>query len=121
VRVAYVYKGAIREGNIITVSLPGGKVGFDDGSTAEIRTPWFKKMMNGKAYVLFLTATSRPKVFVTTGEAQGIFEIPTTAKGLRIVQAHTGVPNDPIWKYQGKDVRDFLKELRRITRKPLKS
>lgn len=119
VRVMYVYKGAAREGDIVTVSLPGGRVGFDDGSTAEIRTSWFKKMMDGKAYALFLTATPRPGIFVTTGEAQGLFEVPKRAEDGMIVQAHTGLLNDPVAKYHNGDAREFFKELRRVTGKRL--
>jgi hypothetical protein len=39
VKVEYVYKGNLRESDIITISLPGGMVKFEDGSTAEVRTP----------------------------------------------------------------------------------
>jgi hypothetical protein len=120
VRVMYVYKGALREQSTITVSLPGGRVAFEDGSTAEIRTSWLKKMMNGKAYALFLTESSRPGIFVTTGEAQGIFEIPKMAKDNPVIQTHSGLRNDPIGRYQNTDARQFLKELRRVTGKDLK-
>ena len=120
VRVMYVYKGRLQEGDVITVSLPGGRVSFEDGSVAEVRTPWFKKMMNGKAYALFLAPSARSRVFATTGEAQGVFEIPMTEKDKTPVQSSVGLPNDPMWKYHGKDAKDFLKELRRVTGKPLK-
>jgi hypothetical protein len=121
VKVMYVYKGALQKDSTITVSLPGGRVMFDDGSMAEVRTPWFKKMMNGKAYALFLTATPRSGVFATTGEAEGLFEVPMTEKDtVTTVQTHTGIPNDPIWKYHGKDAKEFFKELRRATGKPIK-
>jgi hypothetical protein len=122
VQVAYVYKGALREGDTINVSLPGGKVAFEDGSTAEIRTPWFRKMMNGKAYVLFLNqSTPRADRFVTTGEAQGLFEIPTTPQESRTVRPSTGLPNDSMSKYSTMNVKDFFRELRKVTNKPLKS
>ena len=120
VKIMYVYKGSLQEGNTITVSLPGGRVAFDDGSTAEIRTSWFKKMMSGTAYALFLRATPRSGVFVTTGEAQGLFEIPKTVQDNQMIQTHTGLPNDPIWRYHRADARTFFKELRRVTGKPLK-
>ncbi len=116
VRVEYVYKGAVQEGSTITVSLPGGSWVFDDGSEAEVRTPWFKKMQNGKAYALFLNSSSRSDLFVTTGEAQGLFEIPTT-KDSTFVKVQSGLPQDPVWKYQNADVKTFLKELRKVTGK----
>jgi hypothetical protein len=116
VKVEYVYKGALREGDTITVSLPGGKVMFEDGSTAEVRTPWFKKMENGKTYALFLSPNGRSGSFVTTGEAQGLFEIPTT-KDSSAVKTHSGLLTDPMWKYHNTDVKAFLRELRRATKK----
>jgi hypothetical protein len=116
VRVEHVYKGTFNEGSTVTVSLPGGRIGFADGSTAEVRTPWFKKMETGKAYALFLTGGGRNGTFVTTGNAQGLFEIPTT-KYSRAVQTHSGNPGDPIWKYNGMDVKAFLAELRQASGK----
>lgn len=120
VRVEYVYKGKLHEGSVVIVSLPGGRVKFDDGSTAEVSTPWLKKMQNGKTYALFLTEESQQEAFVTTGDAQGIFEIPTTPD-VKVVQSHSGVAGDNVRKYQGMDVKSFLKELRQATGKPLKS
>lgn len=118
VRVEYVYKGKLAEGADTTVSLPGGKVKFADGTTAEIQTGWFRKMLNGQTYALFLTPGVVNGVFVTTGQAQGVFDIPTTASD-RVVKTHSGVPRDPINKYNNNDVKSFLKELRQVTKKPL--
>ena len=58
--------------------------------------------------------------FVTTGEAEGVFEIPTTQDD-RLVKVHSGIPGSPVWKYNGQDVKTFLIELRRVTGKALKS
>lgn len=116
VRVEHVYKGTLGVGSVVTVSLPGGRIGFADGSTAEVRTGWFKKMESGKAYALFLTGGGRNGTFVTTGNAQGLFEIPTT-KYSREVKTHSGNPGDPIWKYNGMDVKAFLAELRQASGK----
>jgi len=120
-KAMYAYKGAIREGDTITVSIPGGRIEFGDGSSAEVRTPWFKKMMTGNAYVLFLNPDGRPGVFVTTGDAQGLFEIPKYArKGEEaIVKTHSGLPGDHVRKYEANDARLFLRELRRVTGKRL--
>jgi hypothetical protein len=118
VQVEYLYKGKFKQGDIITVRVPGGRVSFDDGTTAEVRTPWFKKMQAGQAYALFLTPDIDSQAFVTTGEAQGLFEIPTT-KGSTIIQTHTGVPNDAVRKYNGMNAKDFLTELRKVTGKKL--
>jgi hypothetical protein len=116
VKVEYVYKGTVRQGNTITVSLPGGMVHFADGTSAEVRTPWFKKMQQGATYLLFLNQAAADQPFVTTGAAQGLFEIPTTLNS-RVVKTHTGVLKDPIWKYNGMDVKAFLKEVRQAVKK----
>ena len=114
VRVEHSFRGSLRQGSAITVSLPGGMVAFEDGSTAEIRTPWFRKMQEGKAYALFLRPRGWGNSFVTTGGPQGVFEIPTT-RDSRAVRAHSGLPNDPMWRYHNVDVRAFLREVRRVT------
>lgn len=114
VQVEYVYKGTLRENDVVTINLPGGMVKFDDGSTAEVRTPGFRKMQDGKTYALFLAAKDN-NVFVPTGGPQGIFEIPTTTV-TRSIKSHTLVPNDPMLKYNGINVKDFFKELRRAVK-----
>ena len=114
VKVEYVYKGNLRESDIVTISLPGGMVKFEDGSTAEVRTPGFRKMQDGKTYALFL-ATKGNNAFVPIGGPQGIFEIPTTSV-TRAVKSHTLVPTDPMLKYNGMNVKDFFKELRRAVK-----
>ncbi len=113
--VKYVYKGTFKESDTITVSLPGGKLMFDDSTTAEIRAPWFKMMTNGATYALFLTSQEKGRPYITTCEAQGLFEIPTATGGGKGVKVHSGVLNDPVWKYQNMEVSAFLKELRRVT------
>lgn len=114
VKVEYVYKGNLRESDIVTISLPGGMVKFEDGSTAEVRTPGFRKMQDGKTYALFLAAKGT-NAFVPLGGPQGIFEIPTTSV-TRAVKSHTLVPNDPMLKYNGMNVKDFFKELRQAVK-----
>jgi hypothetical protein len=114
VKVEYVYKGTLRESEIITISLPGGMVKFEDGSTAEVRTPGFGKMQDGKTYALFL-ARNANNAFVPVDGPQGIFEIPTT-NVTRAVKSYTLVPNDPMLKYNGMNVKDFFKELRQAVK-----
>jgi len=116
VKVEYVYKGTVKRGSTITVSLPGGKLMFDDGSTAEVQTPWFKKMLNGQTYALFLKPGEAAGNFTTVGEAQGVFGIPTTQND-QAVSIHTGIKGDAMLKYNNMNVRTFLKEVRRATGK----
>jgi hypothetical protein len=106
--VEKVYRGKLSEGNEFTVSLPGGKVVFPDGSTATVSTPWFKKMQNDKTYLLFL---KQGETFTTVGGPRGVFQIPTD-RSSRKVQAHTLIAGDPILEYDDIDVRAFFKELR---------
>lgn len=116
VRVEYSYKGRLQEGNIISVSLPGGLVEFEDGSRAEIRAPWFKKMENGHTYLLYLKNITASRPFVTTGGPQGVFEIPTSRES-RSVKSNSGLPQDQMWKYHNMNVRVFFKEVRKAAKK----
>jgi len=113
VKVEFAYKGSLREGDVVTVSLPGGLIKFDDGNSAEVRTPWFRKMLNNKTYALFLTprGNERNGTFQTTGGPQGVFDIPTTSSS-RVVKSHSALEKDPIWKYHDMEVRAFLRQLR---------
>ena len=103
-----VYKGDMTEGDDFTVSVPGGKVIFRDGSAASVSTPWFKKMQDNKTYLLFL---KQGETFTTIGGPRGLFQIPTD-KSSRAVQAHTLIEGDPLLKYNDIDVKEFLRELR---------
>ncbi len=107
-RVEDVLKGHVKTGGNINVSLPGGKVGFPGGGTAEVLTPWFKKMVNNKRYLLFLSGKPASDSFTTTGGPQGVFEI--TADGN--VLSHSGLANDVMRQYGGKSSQALLKEIK---------
>lgn len=109
-RVEDVLKGHVKPGGNITVSLPGGKVGFPDGSTAEVQTVWFKKMLNHRSYLLFLTGKQNADTFIPTGGPQGVFEIPADGSG---VLSHSGLGNDVMRQYAGKSTQSFVKEIKR--------
>jgi len=108
-RVEDVLKGHVKSGGEITVSLPGGKVGFPDGSTAEVQTVWFKKMLNNKRYLLFLSGKPTSDSFTTTGGPQGVFEIPADGSG---VLSHSGLANDVMRQYDRKSATSFLSEIK---------
>jgi hypothetical protein len=110
-----VYKGTLREGDVFTVSLPGGQVMFPDGSTAAVSVPWFRKMQDGKAYLLFLKQEGEHS-FTTVEGPHGLFQIPTDMTS-RNVQAHTMIANDPILKYNNMPVMAFLREVRQAVTK----
>lgn len=111
VRVDEVLKGQLQPGRSITVSLPGGKVGFPDGSTAEVQTLWFRKMINHKRYLLFLTGNPNAESYVTTGGPQGVFEVPADGSG---VVSHSGLSNDVMRQYGGKSVQSFVNEIKQV-------
>jgi hypothetical protein len=54
VRVGQVLKGKLHENGLVTVAIPGGKVEFEDGTSAEIKTPDLGPIEQFANYVLFL-------------------------------------------------------------------
>lgn len=109
-KVDHSYKGTLTPGQAITVSLPGGLTKFPEGTSAEVKTPWFKKMMNGKTYLLYLNANeNRP--FTITGGPRGVFQIPTDDTN-RLVTSHSMIENDPMRNYNEMDVTVFLREVK---------
>jgi hypothetical protein len=108
-RVEDVLKGHVKTGGNITISLPGGKVGFPDHSTAEVQTPWFRKMLNHKRYLVFLSGKPTSDSFTTTGGPQGVFEIPADGSGL---VSHSGLSNDVMRQYAGKSASTLVSEIK---------
>ncbi len=114
VKVQEVLKGNIAAGNTIKVALPGGKVSFADGTTAEIRTPGFRKMLNGRTYALYLSESSEgDDIYFLTAGPQGLLELISKDKK---VYSHAA-DGSPI-KEQVKDenLDEFLKEARKQAR-----
>ncbi|HEU4765815.1 MAG TPA: hypothetical protein VFS77_00535 [Pyrinomonadaceae bacterium] len=109
VHIEEVLKGQGQPGRKITVGLPGGKVGFPEGGTAEVQTPWFKKMLNNRRYILFLSGKPDGKSFVPTGGPQGVFEIPADGTG---VLSHSGLSKDAMHQYAGKSRQVFVNEIK---------
>jgi hypothetical protein len=110
-----VFKGRVRKRDTVKVSLPGGRVQFEDGTSAEVRVPDFRKMEDGKTYVLFLSERKdNPGVFQVVGGPQGLFEL--SADNVT-VKSHGRGMDLVAQKYKDKDQREFLKEVREATRK----
>ena len=105
VTVQQVLKGNLQPNSTVTVSLPGGRVHFTDGSTAEVRTPWFRKMQQGGTYILFLTPRGN-ETYMTTGGPQGVFGLAAGVSGT--VESHSGRLRDPVWQYHNRPAQDFL-------------
>ena|SRR5215831_6731674 len=115
VSVNEAIKGDLAPGSVITVSIPGGRVEFPDGTSAEVRVQDFRKMENGKTYVLFLrSGQPGSEKFITTGAAQGLFEVPSDGSG---VKPHGSSINNVCKENQGKPITTFLKEVRAFAKK----
>lgn len=115
VQVQEVLKGKGVHAGAIEVSLPGGRMVFEDGTSAQVNTPGFRRMENGKTYVLFLSerAPGR-KSYAVTGGPQGIFEIVDDGASVRPY----GNARDLIaQKYKDeKEARNFLKDARKAAK-----
>ena len=114
VKVRESIKGSFLPDEIVRVSLPGGKVVFEDGTSAEIKTPDLERMESGKTYTLFLSQTKNTDGgFNLTGGGQGLFELSTDKS---IVKPH-GHDKDIVQKYKNKNTEEFLDEIRAAVRK----
>jgi hypothetical protein len=103
-------KGEVATGARITVSLPGGRVEFEDGTSAELTTPSFEHMKTGGTYTLFLTESgTAPDGYTLTAGPQGLVEIVDN----NTVKSH-GRSTDPInAQSRGKNKDAFLQEVRK--------
>jgi hypothetical protein len=105
-RVEEGLKGRFKQGDTLTVALPGGRVSFDDGYVAQVNTPHFKRMVNGERYLLFLRGKRNDETFTSTGGSQGIFEL--RADGTVGPHART----QAIAKNAGRTQQEFIEEAR---------
>ena len=115
VEVQDVIKGDLKQGDTVTVSLPGGRVEFEDGTSAEIRAPEFRKMENHKTYLLFLfEQKGRPGTYKVVGGPQGLFELPADSD---VVKPHGRSIDFVTEKYKNKEQKAFLKEVQEAAKK----
>src|SRR3712207_9046786 len=71
VTVSEVFKGPLAAGNPVTVSLPGGRVEFEDGTSAELRARDFEHVRAETSYVFFLSESGdAPGAYVLSGGPQ---------------------------------------------------
>jgi hypothetical protein len=122
VSVEEIVKGDLKQGETIFVSLPGGRITFEDGTSAEQTTPKFEHPHIGRAYTLFLTEdaaklltedAAKPSVFFLSGGPQGMFDIEDSAG----VKSH-GRSDDPgAVETKGKSREAFMNDLREKGRK----
>jgi len=114
VSVEEVVKGDQKQGETIVVSLPGGRIFFEDGTSAEQTTPTFEHPLIGRQYALFLMQEAAiPSVFFLSGGPQGMLDIEDSTG----VKSH-GRPDDLIAvETKGKSRDAFMKDLREKARK----
>jgi hypothetical protein len=113
VRVDQLLKGKLHENTLITVAIPGGKVTFEDGTSAEIKTPDFGPIEEFGNYVLFLSPSNdTANVFVLTGAGQGLFELSSES----LVKPR-GNKADTVQKHKNQKISLFLEQIRKIVEK----
>ena len=109
VKVENVIKGRLVASNIVEVSMLGGRMEFEDGTSAEIQTPGFERMQNGKRYILFLYANRNgSEILLITGGPQGLFELGSDAK----VKPHARRTDHVVKEIEHKNIDSLLEELR---------
>lgn len=110
-QIQEVLKGNVVFGDTIKIALPGGKVTFDNGTTAEVRTPGFTKMFNGKTYVLYLSESSEGSdVYSLTAGSQGLLRVINQDNK---VYSHAADEKTVKKQVKDKDLKKFLKEARK--------
>jgi hypothetical protein len=114
VKILQTLKGKLQPDETVTVSLPGGKVVFEDGTSAEIKTPDLEGMQNDQKYILFLSPMLRAGgAFSVIGGSQGLFEIDNKTRRVK----PNGHPLDPVQKHREQGVDAFLEEIRAAVKK----
>jgi hypothetical protein len=111
VSVQEVIKGEIKPGEVVTVALVGGRISFEDGTSAEVKTPQFDHIKTGRVYVFFLSERkSGSEAYFLTGGPQGLVEIVDSTT----IKSH-GRLTDPIAEESRLLNRDgFLREVRKL-------
>src|SRR5438045_871501 len=73
VSVEEIVKGDLKQAKTIVISVPGGRITFEDGTSAEQTTPTFEHPLIGRAYALFLTQdAAAPSVLSLSAGPHGL-------------------------------------------------
>lgn len=113
IRIDQVFKGTLKRDELITVIAPGGKVTFDDGTSAEIRTPDLGRIKEHQRYLFFLaTSEDSPEAFGLTGGGQGVFELSSSDSRVKPL----GGKMDVVQKHKNQKVDAFILEVERAVR-----
>lgn len=114
VTVDELIKGDLNQKKTIVVTVPGGRISFEDGTSAEQTTPTFEQPRIGRAYTVFLMEEQAiPSVFFLTGGPLGLFDIEDSSS----VKSH-GKPDYPAAvEANGQNRELFLENVRKLARK----
>lgn len=114
VKVSRIFKGQVQENGLIRLIVPGGKVVFEDGTSAEILTPDLGPITKNQNYIFFLHPSSDgTDVLKLTGGGQGLFEVPSSAWGVKPL----GDKKDVVQRHKDQSVNDFIEEIQRAVKK----
>jgi hypothetical protein len=112
-RIDQTLKGKLKHGPL-SVIVPGGKVTFDDGTSAEINTPDLGPIEEEKRYVLFLTPSDEVSdSFALVGGGQGIFELSSSDSVVKPL----GDKVDVVQKHKNQQASSFLEEIKAAAKK----
>ncbi len=113
VRIEQTLKGKLRPNQVINLTVIGGKVVFEDGTSAEIRTPDLGPIEVGKSYIFFMTSDDKDsEVFKLTGGGQGLFEIASDS-----TIEPRGHKVDVVRKHKSQNATAFVEEIRATVKK----
>lgn len=114
VKVRRIFKGQLQENDSIRLIVPGGRVVFEDGTSAEILTPDLGPIKKNQTYVFFLhPSKDGSDSLQLTGGGQGVFEMPSSAWGVKPL----GDKKDLVQRHKDQSVNDFIEEIQRAVQK----
>ena len=114
VTIDELVKGDLKQAKTIVITLPGGRVDFEDGTSAELTTPTFEQPRIGRTYTLFLMEEKAvPSVYFLMGGPQGMIDIDDSS----VVKSHGKEDDQSVLEIKGQNRETFLKNIRQLARK----
>ena len=114
VAVDEVVKGDLKKAKTILITLPGGRIDFEDGTSAELTTPTFEPARIGRTYTLFLMEEKVvPSVFFLMGGPQGMIDIDDPSA----VKSHGQEDDRSVLEIKGQNRETFLNKIRELAHK----
>jgi hypothetical protein len=114
VRVEQTLKGKVQPSGVVRLTVLGGKVTFEDGSSAEIKTPDQGPIEVGKTYIFFMHEKDSllPNSLSLTGGGQGLFELRQDS-----TIEPRGDKIDTVQVYKKQSAVTFTEEIKAIVKK----